>query len=114
MIMFVRDHSQPELYQGLGMDPDGFDHPVFEVCSEITRQVFPLTLDFDHSDFRKGLERLSRIGKAIETARTRGGLAGSLEHARLVLATAAAFARLSLIPRERNAVPGRVRLAPVW
>jgi len=52
--MYVRDHSRPELYKGLGIDPDEFDYRIFDICSEISRQVFPLTLDIDHPAFHKG------------------------------------------------------------
>jgi len=112
--MYVRDHSRPALYHGLGIDPDTFDQRVFEICSEITRQVFPLTLDIDHPAFRSGLARLAQIGQAMDAARARGGLIGGGKRAGLVVAAAATFARLYLIPPKRNDLPSSARLAPAW
>jgi magnesium-protoporphyrin IX monomethyl ester (oxidative) cyclase len=112
--MYVRDHSRPALYEGLGIDPDDFDFRVFEICSEITRQVFPLTLDIDHPAFHKGLMRLNEIAKANDAARAQGGLVGGLKRMGLAVAGAATFARLYFIPAKGNAIPGRVRLAPAW
>jgi hypothetical protein len=89
--MYVRDHARPELYKGLGIDADAFDYRVFEICSEITRQVFPLTLDIDHPAFRKGLERLHEIAKATDAARAQGGPIGGLKRAGLALSGAALF-----------------------
>ena len=36
------------LAEELGIDPDWFGHSVFSKTSEISKQVFPLTLDIDH------------------------------------------------------------------
>jgi magnesium-protoporphyrin IX monomethyl ester (oxidative) cyclase len=112
--MYVRDHSRPALYRGLGIDPDDFDDQVFAITSEITRQVFPLTLDIEHPAFRRGMARLAEIGRAADAARARGGLLGGVKRMGLAIAAAATFAKLYLIPAKRNDLPGRVRLAPAW
>ncbi|MFX8180163.1 magnesium-protoporphyrin IX monomethyl ester cyclase, partial [Acinetobacter baumannii] len=43
--MYVRDHTRPWLSEALGMDPTEYDYRVFDSTTEITRQVFPLSLD---------------------------------------------------------------------
>ncbi len=112
--MYVRDQSRPALHRALGLDPTEFDFTVFRITTEISRQVFPVTLDVESPRFRNGLERLRRIAEASAAARERGGLSGAL--ARIGLGAAGAFTmlRLFLHPVQANAVPERVRLAPAW
>jgi magnesium-protoporphyrin IX monomethyl ester (oxidative) cyclase len=112
--MYVRDHTRPELHTALGLDPDEYDFAVFRITSEISRQVFPLTLDLDNPKLRAGLERLRRIAQASAAAKAQGGLRGLLERGVLGLAGAATFARLYLLPTRPNGLPQDVRLAPAW
>jgi magnesium-protoporphyrin IX monomethyl ester (oxidative) cyclase len=112
--MYVRDHSRPQLYQALGMDPTDFDYRVFEITTEISRQVFPLTLDTDSPRFRAGLERLLRINRASAEARRRGGLIGYVRRGTLAVAGALVFARLYTLPAKANVAPDTVRMAPAW
>jgi hypothetical protein len=56
--MFVRDHTRPMLHRAMGLEPDDFDYRVFEITTEISRQVFPVSLDTDSPAFRAGLDRL--------------------------------------------------------
>ena len=112
--MYIRDHSRPLLYQGLGMDPDVFDAKVFEITSEISKQVFPLVLDTEHPAFWSGLRRLTAISVAADKAKQRGGMIGRVKRAGLAVAGAAVFARLYLLPAKTNRAPGQVRLAPAW
>jgi magnesium-protoporphyrin IX monomethyl ester (oxidative) cyclase len=112
--MYVRDHARPQFHAALGLDPTSYDFEVFRVTSEISRQVFPLTLDLDHPGFAAGLERLRRIADAMEAAERAGGLLGRLRKAGLAAAAAAAFVRLYLVPAKRNDLPPQVRLAAAW
>jgi magnesium-protoporphyrin IX monomethyl ester (oxidative) cyclase len=112
--MYVRDHTRPVLNRAMGFDPTDYDFRVFRITSEISRQVFPLTLDIDHPAFRRGLDRLFRIRTSFDAARTRGGLLKPLRMAALAVAGAATFVRLYLLPTRANALPGRVRVAPAW
>ena len=82
--------------------------------SEISRQVFPLTLDLDNPAFRAGLDRLWRITEAIAAAKARGGLVGRVKSLGLAGAAAVNFARLFFLPAKRNELPSRVTLAPAW
>ncbi len=112
--MYVRDHARPELHQALGLDPTAYDYQVFGITSEISKQVFPMTLDIDDPRFRAGLERLRRIAADAETAAARGGIAGRLRKAACGVAAAVTFGRLYLLPTIPNEIPAEVRLAPAW
>ena len=112
--MYVRDHTRPQLYQALGMDPTEFDYRVFDITTEITRQVFPLTLDTDNPTFRRCLERLRELNVANIAAREQGGLVGNAKRAGIAVASALTFARLYLLPTRHNDLPEEVLLAPAW
>ena len=112
--MYVRDHNRPAFHRALGIDPTDYDHRVFALCSEISRQAFPLTLDTDAPGFRDGLERMRRIAAGIGAAKTRGGVVGGIRRIAYTAAAALTFARLFLHPVRANAAPATVRLAPAW
>ncbi len=112
--MYVRDHQRPEMHAAMGMDPTEYDYGVFRITSEISRQVFPLTVDIDHPAFRAGLERLRRASVGGSAAAARGGIAGRLAQAGWAIAGAAAFVRLYFVPVKHNDAPAQVRLSPAW
>ena len=112
--MYVRDHNRPAFHSALGIDPTDYDQRVFTICSEITRQIFPLMLDTDSPRFKRGLERMRRIAGAIDAAKAQGGLVGGITRVALTAAAAVAFARLYLTPVKRNLAPATVRLVPAW
>ncbi|WP_416900195.1 MAG: magnesium-protoporphyrin IX monomethyl ester (oxidative) cyclase [Minwuia sp.] len=112
--MYVRDHSRTAFHEALGVDITEYDMQVFRITSEISRQTFPLELDFEHPSFRRGLDRLVEIAHGIEKAKERGGAIGLMKRAALSLAAAATFGRLYLRPAKKNALPGTVRLQPAW
>ena len=112
--MYVRDHNRPAFHSALGIDPTDYDQRVFTICSEITRQVFPLVLDTDRPRFVRGLERMRRIAGAIDAAKAQGGVVGGITRVALTAAAAVAFARLYLTRVRRNVAPATVRLVPAW
>ena len=112
--MYVRDHTRPALHNALGLDPTEYDYKVFHITSEISKQVFPLTLDIEDPRFRAGLERLRKLSLRMDEAKARGGLLGRLRQAGCAVAAAATFARLYLLPVQRNELPQQARLAPAW
>ncbi|MFO1394572.1 MAG: magnesium-protoporphyrin IX monomethyl ester (oxidative) cyclase [Steroidobacteraceae bacterium] len=112
--MYVRDHARPELHRAFGIDTDEYDYTVFRITSEISKQVFPLTLAIDDPRFRAGLSRLAALAAKAEAARSRGGLGGLLTRAGVAVAATAVFARLYLLPVHRHELPGDVRVAPAW
>jgi magnesium-protoporphyrin IX monomethyl ester (oxidative) cyclase len=112
--MYVRDHTRPALNKALGFDPTSYDFEVFRITSEISRQVFPLTLNLDDPRFAAGLEKLRLISEAIEQARAAGGVLNLVKRGALAAKAAAVFARLYLLPATPNQLPANVRLAPNW
>ncbi|MFO0690321.1 MAG: magnesium-protoporphyrin IX monomethyl ester (oxidative) cyclase [Myxococcota bacterium] len=112
--MYVRDHTRPHLHRALGLDPTSYDLEVFRITSEITRQVFPFTLDIEDPRFLARLERLRRIAVRSDEARARGGLSGALVRAGCSVAAVATLVSLYFSPTEGNALPENVRLAPTW
>ena len=112
--MYVRDHTRPEMHSAMGMDPTEYDYQVFRITSEITKQVFPLTLNIDDPRFRAGLERMRRISLASDAARVQGGLMGGIKRVGCGLAAGATFVRLYCLPAQPNALPDNPRVAPAW
>ena len=112
--MYVRDHSRPEFHKALALNPTDYDYTVFRITSDISRQVFPLTLPIDDPRFRAGFERLRRIGEASAAAKARGGLLGGAQRLALAGAAAFTFARLYLLPAVPNELPADVRMQPAW
>ncbi len=112
--MYVRDHQRPKFHNALGIDIDEYDFKVFHLTSEISKQVFPLTLDLDHPAFRAGLKRLLWVNDASAAAKAQGGLTGSVKRLGLAAIGAATFVRLYCLPAHANQLPRNVRLAPVW
>ena len=110
----MRDHTRPQLHAALRLDPTEYDFTVFRITSEISRQVFPVTLDLDDPRFRRGLDRLSRISAGIDAAKARGGVVGAVKRAGLTAAAAFSFVRLLLLPARANPLPTDVRLSPTW
>ncbi len=112
--MYVRDHNRPAFHQALGIDPTEYDRRVFTICSQITRQVFPVVLDTDSPRFAAGLERMRKIAVGIDAAKEQGGIVGGLKRLGLIGAAAVNFAGLYLTPVKRNRAPVNVRLVPAW
>jgi magnesium-protoporphyrin IX monomethyl ester (oxidative) cyclase len=112
--MYVRDHMRPMLHQAMGLEATDYDYTVFRITSEISKQVFPLTLDIDHPAFRAGMDRLFHLAQNMERAKQQGGVIGALRRAGYATAAAATFARLYLLPTVPNELPRQVRMAPAW
>ncbi len=112
--MYVRDHTRPELYEAFGMDPTEFDFTVFDITSEISKQIFPLTLDVTHPSFKKGLERLCEINLEIVALKKKGGAFALLKRGVLSGFAAMTLAKLYFHPVKKNDTPDRVMMAPSW
>ena len=112
--MYVRDHTRPQLKAAMGLDPTAYDYAVFKITNDITKQVFPVSLDIDHPAFRAGLTRLFKVQTAMTAAKAEGGLVGHIKQGLWAVAGAATFARLYLLPVKHHELPVQARMAPVW
>ena len=112
--MFVRDHTRPALHVAMGIDPEAYDWRVFDITTEISRQVFPLSLDTNDERFREGLRTLVRCSRGLEAAKAQGGIRGLLKQAGWAARGALTFGRLYLHPVKRHDLPQTVRVAPAW
>jgi magnesium-protoporphyrin IX monomethyl ester (oxidative) cyclase len=112
--MYVRDHTRPMLKQAMGLDATSYDYEVFRITNEISKQVFPVSLDIDHPAFRAGMERLFALSQRMDAAKAQGGVVGKLKQGALAVAGFAAFTRMYLLPVQRHALPQQVRMAPAW
>jgi magnesium-protoporphyrin IX monomethyl ester (oxidative) cyclase len=112
--MYIRDHDRPAFHKALGLDPTAYDYQVYRICSEISKQVFPLTLDIDSPRFRAGFDRLLTLTTALSKAKAQGGVMGLAKTIGLGAQVAATLVGLYLIPSQSNVAPADVRLAPAW
>lgn len=112
--MYVRDHARPVFHRALGLEPTEYDYRVFSICTQISRQVFPLELDTDDPRFRRAMDRLLAASRRIEAGKRRGGIGGALQRAGGVLGAGLNFARMYLLRPRRNELPATVRLQPAW
>jgi magnesium-protoporphyrin IX monomethyl ester (oxidative) cyclase len=112
--MYVRDHDRPLMHAAFDMDPTEYDFTVFRITTEISKQVFPISLNLDDPRFRQGLERLRRLARTSAAAAARGGIRGGLTRAACAAAAAFTFVRLYLLPVRRHPLPAHVCMTPLW
>nr|WP_272929238.1 magnesium-protoporphyrin IX monomethyl ester (oxidative) cyclase [Rhodovulum visakhapatnamense] len=112
--MHVRDHQRPAFHKALGVDTDWYGHEVFRKTSDLSKQIFPITLDIDHPRWAKGLTALQEASVAIDAARRQGGAAGKLAEWAGSAKAARAFLSLLTIPAQRHEVPASTRMEPVY
>ena len=112
--MYCRDHNRPVFHKALGVDPSDYGYEVFSICTQITRQVFPVELDTDNPRFRAAMEDLRQAADAIADAKARGGIGGALARVSNTARAGFAFARMYLMKPRANALPASTRLAPAW
>ena len=62
--------------------------------TEISKQVFPVTLDLDNPVFLAGLQRLLRISRSMTETKRQFGLGGMLKRVGLTAAAAVTLGRL--------------------
>ena len=112
--MYVRDHQRPAFHKALGVDIGWYDQEVFRKTSELSKQVFPLTLNIDHPSWLPMLEVLRKANLAIDEAEKRGGFGGWASKMVHNIKGGLAFVRLLIIPSVRNTPPESTRLEPCY
>jgi magnesium-protoporphyrin IX monomethyl ester (oxidative) cyclase len=112
--MYVRDHTRPLMHEAMGYTPSDYDFEVFHITSEISKQIFPLTLDIDNPKFKKGLDKLLDLQMRVDKAKAQGGLLGLVKRGGLSVAAATTFLGLYLLPVKDNELPDDVRMVPSW
>ena len=109
--MYVRDHQRPAFHAALGVDPDWYAHEVFTKTSEISKQVFPITLDIDHPRWQKGLVAMQRANADLAMAKKSGNW---VKRMGATARAATAFVSLLTIPAVKHRVPASTRLEPAY
>ena len=112
--MYVRDHQRPVFHKALGVDPDWYGQEVFRKTSEITKQIFPITVDIDHPRWKKGLAGLQKASLKVASGKRRGGLAGGAERLSGMARAAFYFVSIYTIPANRHEVPVSTRMQPAY
>ena len=112
--MYVRDHNRPVFHKALGVHPAEYGYRVFSICTEISKQVFPVELDTDDVRFRAAMENLRLASVGIEQSKARGGMSGALGRAKHMCKAGLCFARMFFMKPRVNELPARVRLSPAW
>ena len=109
--MYIRDHQRPAFHQALGVDTDWYAHEVFTKTSELSKQIFPITLDIDSPKWLPTLKKLQAANVDLAQAEKSGAKIAAMS-ARL--RAAKAFVTLFLIPAKRHDVPSVTRLEPCY
>lgn len=112
--MYVRDHQRPAFHAALGVDPDWYAHEVFTKTSELTKQIFPITVDIDHPRWQSGLERMQKANADLARAKQESGPIAWLKRMSASARAASAFASLYFIPVKQHKVPVSTRLEPAY
>jgi magnesium-protoporphyrin IX monomethyl ester (oxidative) cyclase len=79
--------------------------------SEISKQVFPITLDIDHPRWQPGLEALQRANVDLAAAKKSGNV---FKRVGASARAAMAFVSLYTIPAKQHRVPVQTRLEPAY
>ncbi|MBI1391959.1 MAG: magnesium-protoporphyrin IX monomethyl ester (oxidative) cyclase [Alphaproteobacteria bacterium] len=112
--MYVRDHRRPAFHAALGVDPTEYDYKVFNLTTEISRQIFPVELDVNNPAFRAKFEKLRKLADAIEDGKSRKGPMAFVRNVALRVRVVSTFVALYLMPTIENELPSNVRLEPIW
>jgi magnesium-protoporphyrin IX monomethyl ester (oxidative) cyclase len=110
--MFVRDHKRPMLHKALNLSPTEYDMQVFEITTEISKQVFPVLLDIKNPIFLKNLKKLSHLNEQLEQCGTKGLF--SIRRLVLFVKLGVCFARLFFMKSLVNKLPDDFRVKPSW
>ncbi|MAD95669.1 MAG: magnesium-protoporphyrin IX monomethyl ester (oxidative) cyclase [Rhodobacteraceae bacterium] len=112
--MWVRDHQRPLFHEALGVDVTWYGQEVFQKTSEISKQVFPFTLDINHKRWRPNLDRMEKASVQIAKAKERGGFIGMMSRMTGMAKAGIAFISVLTIPSIPNDVPNSPVMVPTY
>jgi magnesium-protoporphyrin IX monomethyl ester (oxidative) cyclase len=109
--MYIRDHQRPAFHKALGVDPDWYAEEVFTKTSELTKQIFPITLDIDNPKWFAKVKKLQKVNVQLADAKKNKN-----RFKQLWFSSRAAFIFLSLlaIPAKSNKVPNITSMEPAY
>ncbi|WP_299417906.1 magnesium-protoporphyrin IX monomethyl ester (oxidative) cyclase [uncultured Sulfitobacter sp.] len=112
--MWVRDHQRPLFHDALGVDTTWYGQEVFRKTSDISKQVFPMTLDIDHPRWRPNLDRMEEASRQVAEGKARGGIGGTIQRLGGMAKATYAFVALYTIPAIKNEVPASPVMKPAY
>jgi magnesium-protoporphyrin IX monomethyl ester (oxidative) cyclase len=112
--MYVRDHSRVEFHKALGVSPTQYDKEVLHLTSEISKQVFPFTIDLDNQKVWDKFDKLRVLSDRMEEYKEQPGLLSKVKRLVTGIQAGATFVSLYLIPVVPNELKADFRLKPVW
>ena len=112
--MYVRDHQRPAFHEALGIDPAEYGQEVFAKTSELSKQIFPITLDIENPRWERNLVRMQKANVDLAEATGKAGFGAKIARMTARLRAAVAFIALYTIPSKKHVVPESPRLDPVW
>ncbi|MEM1361722.1 MAG: magnesium-protoporphyrin IX monomethyl ester (oxidative) cyclase [Pseudomonadota bacterium] len=112
--MYIRDHQRPAFHEALGVDTDWYGQEVFRKTSELSKQIFPITLDIDDPRWLSRLKKLQKANVDLAAEEGRKGLGALLRKTGARLRAASAFVGLYMIPAKKHDVPVNTRLEPAY
>ena len=112
--MWVRDHQRPLFHEALDVDVTWYGQEVFRKTSDISKQIFPMTLDIDHPRWRPNLDRMEAASRQVAEGKARGGIGGTLTRLGGMAKATYAFVALYTIPSIKNEVPASPVMKPAY
>ena len=85
---------------------------VFEITTEISKQVFPVLLDIKNPNFLKNLKELSYLNEQLEQCKAKGMF--SMKRLVLFVKLGVCFSRLFFMKSVANKLPDDFRVKPSW
>jgi magnesium-protoporphyrin IX monomethyl ester (oxidative) cyclase len=112
--MYVRDHSRVEFHQALNVSPTDYDREVLKITSEISKQVFPFTINLEDQRIWENFSKLKQISDRIDALKEENTMGSKVKQLGYGALAAITFMKLYFVPVVPNELPMNIRLKPVW
>lgn len=112
--MYVRDHSRVEFHAALKVTPTDYDREVLKITSDISKQVFPFTINLEDARVWQYFSRLKEISDRMDEYRQTTGVVAKVKQLAYGLQAGITFIKLYFVPVVPNELPVDIRLQPVW